>query len=436
MGRCRWHGPGLWAATLLLAAGAGAAPGGSLGPFQWDLRDGLYYDDPARDFRLDLDGRFAFDVLQWDDRNARSRQFRVDRTLLGVSARLGRYQDARIVFDLDGIDTRGNLWEAWTSISPGPWARVSVGLLPVVFGMEQTLGEAASPLPGYQGFPVFLTSRHDWAVRLDGEVLDGHLYYELVGALGEGYDLFGQARGDPMIAGRLTAFPLGFLDTSVDLGPYTIPLFSGWFANFAYAVSPGDYDAQLDVATPLRNKVFDTGRLDGEGASFWVLSYGVDLGPVRAFHEITRGSIDDVRIPGGTRQDFDDQITSWQAVVSWRVTGEPYDSRPFGRRDALRFDAPARPLDGEGDAKGWGMLELAFRYANADIDRDFFTTGITRPTVSSQEFRQATAAVSWYPTASLRVSAMVVRIIADQRPWVFDSHGRDTSGLLRFELVF
>ena len=33
-------------------------------------------------------------------------------------------------------------------------------------------------------------------------------------------------------------------------------------------------------------------------------------------------------------------------------------------------------------------------------------------------------------------AAEVVRIIADQRPQVFDSGGRDTSGLLRVQLHF
>lgn len=301
--------------------------------------------------------------------------------------------------------------------------------------MEGTLGEAASGLPGRLGFPVFLTSRTDWGLRLDGELREGLLYYELVGALGEGFDLFGQKRGEGLLAARAMSYPLRFLDWKVDVGPYEIPLVSGLFVNFAYAWSP-DYDSHLDVATPFRNKLFDVARLDGDEASFWVFSYGVDLGPVRAFHEITRGSIDGVRLPSGLRQDFDDQIRSWQAVVSWRITGEPYDSRPFDHRDALRPDPPARPMDGEGADRGIGSIELAFRYANGDIDRDFFTEGFTSPNMSSQEFRQVAVAINWDPIASVRLAAEVLRIIADQRPWVFDSHGRDTSAMFRVQVQF
>jgi phosphate-selective porin len=87
-----------------------------------------------------------------------------------------------------------------------------------------------------------------------------------------------------------------------------------------------------------------------------------------------------------------------------------------------------------------GALELAVRYANADIDRDFQLFGfIARHPggsgpenfKSSQEFRTFTIGLNWDPTAYLRVSGEIVRTLADQHPSAFDSHGRDTSGLVR-----
>jgi hypothetical protein len=420
-------------AACLLSVPAAAEPHGELGPFAWNVSDGIVYEDASRELRVDLEGRGALDYVQWDDRNARSRQLRVDRALIGAHADLGRYTDVRVIADPIGTDSPANLWEAWASLSPGRYARVTAGLMPISFGVEHSLGEAAQGLPGRPGFLAFLTGRTDVALRLDGELGDGLLYYDLTGALGEGFDLFGQRRGDPQLSGRVMSHPLRFLDWSVDLGPYRFPLVSGLFASFGWAYSD-EFDGHLDVATPLRNKLFDVPRLDGEDASFWVFGYGVDLGPVRVIHEMTRGSLGGVLLPppSAAREDFDDQITSWQLVVSWRVTGEPYDSRLFDRRDALRPDPPARPItDG-----GIGALELAFRYANADMDRDLFLAGFTSEGISSQEFRQVVGAVNWDPTASLRVSVEVVRILADGFPAVFDSHGRDTSYLLRAELHF
>jgi len=120
----------------------------------------------------------------------------------------------------------------------------------------------------------------------------------------------------------------------------------------------------------------------------------------------------------------------------WRLTGEPYDSRPFRHRDAHRPSRPARPLDGPPGERGFGAVELACRYANGDMDRDFFTLGFTSYDVSSQEFRTLSGGLNWDPTPWLRISGEVVRTIADQRPGVFDSHGRDTSGLARVQLAF
>jgi hypothetical protein len=418
-------------AWLVVAAPGSAEPHGELGPFDWNLSEGIFYEDAAREVRIDAEGRAAFDYLQWDDRNTRDTQARVDRALLGVRASLGKYADVRVIADPIGIDTPYNLWEAWASLSPDRYARVTAGLLPISFGVEHTLGEAAQGLPGRPGFLAFLTGRTDWALRLDGELGDGLLYYDLTGALGSGFDLFGQKRGDPQLSGRLMSHPFRWLPWKVDVGPYTIPLASGLFANLAYAWA-SDYDGHLDVATPLRNKLFDVERLDGDEASFFVFSFGVDLGPFRVIHETTRGTIKRVLLPGGTREDFDDQISSWQLVGAWRVTGEPYDSRLFDRRDALRPDRPAKPItDG-----GIGAVELAVRYANADIDREFFIRGFTSEGISSQEFRQIAGAVNWDPTASVRVAAEVVRILADGFPAVFDSHGRDTSYLLRVDIHF
>jgi hypothetical protein len=142
-----------------------------------------------------------------------------------------------------------------------------------------------------------------------------------------------------------------------------------------------------------------------------------------------------VRTPAGFQEDLE-EITAWQVLVAWRITGEAYDSRPYDARKNWRPTAPDRPLDGKGSRRGPGAFEVAFRYANGDIDRDFFRLGFTDTQTSSQEFRLAAVALTWDATSTLRFSAEVARTIADQFPAVFDSHGRDTSGLLRVEMHF
>lgn len=410
--------------------------------FELTPSEGIVFEDPERELRVDLDGRFALDWVEYGSSNQRDSGPRLDRALVGVDATWRETFEARVVADLAGIDTRDGLWEAWASARHGRAVRLSAGLLPLPLGVEHSFREGSRALVGYPGFPAFLTGRTDVAVELDGELWEGLLSYDLSAALGEGFDLEGQRRGDPQLAGRLTTYPFRWLDASLDVGPYELPLLSGLFASFAYAWTP-DYDGELDVATRLRNDLFDTVRLDGEGSRFLHWGVGVDFGPIRVVHEVVRGSLEGVRVPGGARVDFEDQITSWQLLAAWRITGEPYDSRPFRQRDMRRHPAPRHPLDGDGDARGWGMWEVAVAYANADIDRDILNQGLSpsNPFVpgasaSSQEFRTFSGALNWYPTSYLRVSGEVVRTLADQSPVAFGTDDRDTSWLVRVQYTF
>jgi hypothetical protein len=429
-------------ASSALAVGL-ALPVAATGP-QISPGEGLVFEDEERALRLDADGLFALDWVQYDRRNARDSELRLDRGLLGGSAAWRDIVDARVLFDLVGTDTRSGLSEAWASVRSERVARLSLGLLPLALGVEDSFQPGAQSLAGYPSFASFLSGRTDLAVELDGELRDGLFSYDFSYAFGEGFDRFGQRRGDPQLAGRVVSYPLRFVDASVDIGPYHLPLLSGFFGSAGAALLL-DYDAHLDVATPLRNKLYDTERLDGRGGQTWHLGLGVDFGPLRVVHETVRGGIDDLRLPTGLRADFDDQITSWHILVAWRVTGEPYDSRPFRQRELRRPTPPRRPLDGEGDAAGWGAVELAFRYANGDIDREFQSQNLVprNPSApepenfrSSQEFRSVTVGINWDPTAYLRVSGEVVRVIADQYPAAFDSHGRDTSWLVRVQYCF
>jgi hypothetical protein len=407
--------------------------------------DGPVYEDEAHALRFDADGSLALDAVFFDERNARDSELRLDRALLGGSAAWGDFAEARVMFDAVGTDTRSGMAQAWLSGRYERYTRLSAGLLPIALGVEDSFSDESRSLVGYPSFASFLTGRTDWGVQLDGEFAEGLLSYDLSYAIGEGFDRFGQRRGDPQWAGRVMSYPLRFIDAGVDVGPYHFPLVSGLFVSFGYAVL-SDYDAHLDVATPLRNKLYDTNRLDGRAGSGWNLGFGVDFGPIRIVHETVKSGIDGLLLPNGLREDIEnDEITSWHAIVAWRITGEPYDSRSFRQRDYRRPTRPRRTVDGGSDTEGWGALELAVRYANGDIDRDLQTFGLIaiNPSApppenfrSSQEFRTFTVGLNWDPTSYLRVSGLVVRVLADQHPAAFDSHGRDTSGLVRVQYVF
>ncbi|MFN0059361.1 MAG: hypothetical protein ACKVX7_12975 [Planctomycetota bacterium] len=403
-------------------------------------RSGLIGSDSLPYIPVILAGRIAVDYVGYDSRNVRDSGVRVD--VIEPQLHVGSMTEPlelRVIGDVRGLDSRFGFKEAWASYANDTLIRASAGLLRIPLGVEHSFDEATMPFVGYS-FPAWLTGRTDWGLRVDGEIGTGIFSYDFTAAAGEGFDLNGERLGHPQLALRLVSYPLRGVAPSPPLG--------GIFLSAARSYAP-EFAGQLDIATPLRNKVFLVPRLSGDEAAFWHVGYGVDAGALRFTHEAVYGGIRGLDLPTGGEANLSNQIGSWAATLSWMVTGEPYDSRPFRQRYG-RWSPATHPLEVEQlprDAAaefparaatdgGLGAIELALRYANADIDRRFFNLGITDYTQSAQEFRTMTGAANWYLSRYVRVSAEVVRTIADQFPAAFDSHGRDTSFLLRFQLLW
>lgn len=181
--------------------------------------------------------------------------------------------------------------------------------------------------------------------------------------------------------------------------------------------------------------LFKVPRFEAEESNFLHLGYGADWGPFLFLHEIVRGGYVGIELQQG-RETLPDQVTAWSMTGSWMITGESYDLRPFHQGGGKDASFPRQPLWAPGGRIGPGAFELAARYSNGDIDREFFLLGFTNYTTSSQEFRTFAASLSWYPFRNVRAAFEVVRTLADQRPAAFDSHGRDTSYLFRIQYSF
>ncbi|MFC1706785.1 hypothetical protein ACFL59_08185 [Planctomycetota bacterium] len=398
--------------------------------------DGLIFEWEQGAHRVHVGGRFALDYLRYDRRNVRDSGLRLKHALPSLDVSVLELVTLRLVVDTIGVDTRYGIYEAWLSLAPTRLARLTAGVLRVPLGMEHAIPEGELSFSGY-GFAAHLDGRHDLAARLEGEIEEGLLSYDLSYAFGEGYDLTGQRLGHPQLALRTVTYPFRSAELSVTPCDYEIPLLSGLFGSIALAYSPS-FEGRLDVSHPLGNKMFTVPRLRAQRSFFRHFGYGMDAGPLRFAHEVVTGGLRRLETPAGTDTDLEEQITAWQASLAVMVTGEHYDSRPFRQREARGRDAPAHsPADHKDEEARWeGAVEVAARYANADIDRRFFDLGITGYNVSSQEFRTFSGAVSWYPNRNLRLSAQIVRTLADQYPAAFDSHGRDTSFAVRVQYRF
>ena len=422
-----------WLAALVACCGAQSAraqsdssdalPAAAGGPW---IDPWLHTEFPAWTRGLRVRGLVAFDAVARDERLLRDSGLELDRATLRVEGRTAGGRTWRVAPDFAGVKTRANLEEAWIAFPLGSSARVALGLLRFPLGLESALLEEDRPLVD-SAFPAHLDERHDWGLRLDAEHASGRFTWAFGAAGGRGFGPSGTRRDEPQLSLRLASHP--FVRSADATPPWT----RGAFVGAAYAWSPS-YESELDVDAPFGTKLFDTDELHADEASSLHWFAGWDAGPVRAWTESTSGSLLGLQHAGG-EADLENQITSWQSTLSWRVTGEPYDSRPYRLGQVAGTPTlPAHPLFGPApNGHGPGLVELALRYSNADIDRELFALGLTDPQRSSQEFRSFSAAINWWPTRHLRVTVQAVRLIVDDDLTVLGNQGRATSVGLRVQ---
>lgn len=323
----------------------------------------------------------------------------------------------RIAGDLVGTRTADNLYEAFLAWEGLPWLRLSGGLQPLPLGLEAGAYPEDLPLISHS-FSYYLDYATDWALRAQGQHGEGIFEWDIAYGFGGGFDANGRNARGSQVSARGFVRPLRSLAQS-DAGLLK-RIAGGLFMGAGYVYS-WDWDGELIVRDPMGTRLFDTSSFEADYSRFLTLSLGVEVGRVRLHVEDTTGGYYGAKTPVGTR-DLDDQTTSWQATISWRITGEVYDGRIFSQH---KFKPP-----------GPNAWEIAVRYANADIDRDFYNFGLTDYARSSQEFRSLTATLNWYATPNLRLSVGVVRIIADDDIAALDDGGDDTGGILRVQYRF
>lgn len=393
--------------------------------FQWGPLRGL--DTDVGGWDIHLGGQLAGDAIYYDSDNVKDSGLRWET----VDALLFGDYENKYFFHLEsdflGIDTPNNLYEAWVGWKIHPAFRIKAGQVKVALNTEFATRSENFPSFDY-GFSSYLDGRYDLGVQIDGSLWSKLIWYEATGVWGEGFDLDGNRKTEPQVSIRTVISPL------VGVGYEWL---KGTFVGASLAYSP-DYDDEIFLDTPLRNMVFDTADLDGESAQWIHAEAGWYGGPFRMSIERVQGAVNDVKVSGGGKEDFD-QLTSWSAYGSWYITGQrvrwdrgrwlppKVNAGPQDKRQVFDFLSLLDPL---------GCLEIAFRYSNADIDRGLFDFGLTSYGISTQEVRTATLNLNWYPRDGLAISGGWVKTIADQDLYTFGGTDRDSSFFLRTILTF
>jgi len=379
--------------------------------------EGLRWTSAEEKFKFHAGGVFAADVMvhETDEHPDSGLFFPIAKPILEFS--YDEMWRLRLAGDLVGTRTRNNLYEAFVAWEGLSWLRVSGGLMPLPLGLEAGFYQEDLSMFAHT-FSYYLDYGTDWALRAEGQHGDGLFEWDLAYGFGEGYDANGRAARGPQVSAR------GFVRPMRSWAEPEASIFkriAGGFFLGAGFLHSWDWDGELIVRDPVGTRLFDTVSYEADYSRFLTISLGFEVGPVRIYVEDTTGGYYGAETPVGTR-DLDDQTTSWHITGSWMITGEHYDGRIFSQHQV----SPPGP-------NAW---ELAVRYANADIDRDFFTFGLTDYTLSSQEFRSLTATVNWYATRNLRLSLGFLRIIADDDIAALDNGGRDTAGIFRVQYRF
>lgn len=400
-----------------------------------------------RDFRIDISGTTAFEIIKYGHANERRSGFEIEQLTLRLK---GSIEDIswHLEGDFLGTDSRSNIYEATVSTPVAPWMRASVGQFRVALGSEYATLEENHPFGNY-AFPAYLDGRYDIGARFDGVAFGEGLFYEATATIGQGFDLEGNEREDRRIGLRLVAHPARLLrgDTSsveksdafdasdshdefAQDEPESLPdLFDGFFLGIGVAAGD-DFDEPILLTNPVESTVFTTRDLNGESSRFVHVEAGTTFGPLSLAAERVIGEVEDVASGPSTSDDID-ELTAYSILAAWNLTGE---SARYERGRFLRPHSGAPRHLAILDSFP-GRLELAARYSNADIDRNLFDYGYTAYDPSTQEVRTFSVALNWY-TGSTRVGLGMVRTIADHELSTFGGTNRDTSYMLRLESTF
>ena len=400
---------------------------------QTDTNHGLYIDFNYKDlepivirkgdFNLEIGSRIALDAIKYGYANERHSGLEFDYAALIIS---GQFKSLswRIEPDLVGRNTRRNIYDAWGALAICPELRLTAGQFRVALGSEYATHEEYLPFAGY-GFTSYLDGRYDVGLRIDGDLLKSILWYEATATMGEGFDLEGERLESPMYALRLVGHPFGWIKDKTGFWHSL----QGFFVGVSIAHTT-DFDDPIRLATPFESRVFKTRDLDGDSGQWIHYEFGYHRGPFRLAYEHVSGTADDVPVGRGRKEDMD-QLTSWVVYASWNITGEEQVWKSGG------WVKPAKAPSGKSGFFDFlpGRWEIGARYSNADIDRDLFVYDYTYYGQSTQEVRTFSLNLQWQPRDQVRFSVGWVKTIADQDLVTFGDTNRDSSFLLRFELL-
>lgn len=351
-------------------------------------QDGFFLNSPdGKTFKLKVGGYVHADS-RWaadESDNPTVDAFTIRRARLDIRGTLAERFDFRLMPDFAGSNLV--LQDAYVDTKFSPWAVLRGGKFKTPFGIERL--QSATALTFIERSLVDnLVPNRDLGVQVYGDVHQGEFGYQfaVLNGVVDGGSTDGDVNDAVDVALRLFGQPLRntAIEPLRDLG-------IGVAGTYGKQQGSPSSPQLPQFRTSSRNSYFRytsdspataTGTTVADGTHWRVSPQGYwYYGPFASLFEYAVSSQELLKgTTGATTTN-----TAWQARASWVLTGE---------NATYKGVVPNRNF-GFGSG-GWGAWELAFRYANLDIDNETFAKGFADSTKAVSEIDSWTAALNWY----------------------------------------
>lgn len=323
------------------------------------------------------------------------------RTRIGIEGKAFGDWDYGFLYDFagSGVESGGVINQAWVQYSGFKWAKVKIGAFAPAAGMDDATSTNGSPFLERAAVSELVRGLAAADARTGVALLAGGERWTASAALTGntvGVSSFDEQLG---FVGRFTFLPWQGEHGLVHVG-----------LNASQIIQPAAGGPDVDPAGAVTNvrlrervesrvegvRLIDTGNIDANGVS----AYGLELAAqYKAFH--VQSELFRIGVSRRVSQLADPNFSGFYVQGAWTLTGQPRRySTATGTFDAPKVD---KPFSLKGHA--WGVLELAARYSELDLNDG---------PVRGGEQQGFTLSLNWYPNNAVRFQANFQNVEVDR----------------------
>jgi phosphate-selective porin OprO/OprP len=340
--------------------------------------------------RIQLDSRHFMDDNQRNDLAADG--FDVRRAYLGVSGKIAKYYDYKVVANFGQADSTSTqksnqLDEAFFGINYWKEASFRFGQQKMPFSLEE---QTSSRFIDFQERSMLNTMvpAKEIGVQMHGTFSNG-IFYGAAISTGEGLSKTEAVTGDSSdVIGRIGINLAEAMGNKANVYHVAIAGSTGNQGNTSHAAT---YNAEDRGASFLSQAIVSKGR------NRYGLEGALAMSSLKLQGEYIQREFTGLKTAiGNSPVGSDVDVDGYYISTSWLITGEKYaDSYKGGKFDRI---TPLRDFNPDDISKGYGAWEVGARYSTVDAGGLGMTTA-----TANKEARAYTVGLKWIPSPYVRV---------------------------------